>query len=138
MIYHASGASGSGLFKAAADANRWAIGVDSDQGLILAESSSAQERALAENVLTSMLKRVDNSVFQITSDFINSGAVLDGGIRAFGLADGGVGIAVNEYNRELIAPYIDTINALRDQIIAGEITVPDHDNQLMDWAMENF
>jgi basic membrane protein A and related proteins len=138
VIYHASGASGSGLFSAAAENDRWAIGVDSDQGLILAESDSAQERALAEHILTSMLKRVDNSVFQVGSDFINNGGSLEGGVRAFGVADGGVGVAVNDYNEELVSPYMDQIGEIRQQIIDGEISVPDTDADVRAWAEENF
>ncbi len=137
IIYHASGASGSGLFKAAAENDRWAIGVDSDQGLILAESDSAEERALAEHILTSMLKRVDESVFQVSSDFLNNGT-LEGGIRAFGLAEDGVGVAVNEYNEDLVSPYMDEINELKRRVIDGEITVPDTDTVVRAWAEENF
>lgn len=138
IVYHASGASGSGLFKAAADAERWAIGVDSDQGLILAESDSAEEQALAEWILTSMLKRVDNSVFQVSSDFINSGGALPGGALAFGLSDGGVGVAVNDYNEDLVSPYMDQIDEIREMIVAGEIVVPETDTVLVEWATENF
>ncbi|MFW5684820.1 MAG: BMP family lipoprotein [Spirochaetota bacterium] len=138
IIYHASGASGSGLFSAAQEYDRWTIGVDSDQGLILAESDSAQERALAEHILTSMLKRVDNSVFQVASDFIDNGGSLESTIRTFGVADGGVGVAVNEYNEDLVAPYMDQIEEIRQQIVDGEITVPDTDADVRDWAMENF
>ena len=138
IIYHAAGASGSGLFSAAQEYDRWAIGVDSDQGLILAESESAEERALAEHVLTSMLKRVDNSVFQVASDFINNDGELESTIRTFGVADGGVGVAVNEYNEELVSPYLDQVEEIRQQIINGEITVPDSDTKVRDWAEENF
>ena len=53
IIYHAAGSSGTGLFKAAEAEGKWAIGVDSDQGLILSSSSSAEEQALGANVLTS-------------------------------------------------------------------------------------
>lgn len=138
IIYHAAGASGSGLFSAAQEYDRWAIGVDSDQGLILAESDSAEERALAEHILTSMLKRVDNSVFQVASDFINNGGSLEGGVRTFGVADGGVGVAVNEYNEDLVAPYMDEIEEIRQQIVAGEIEVPLTDGDVRAWAEANF
>lgn len=137
IVYHAAGSSGSGLFKAAAAANKWAIGVDSDQGLIYATSSSAQERALGEHILTSMLKRVDNSVFITGSDFLDDGEI-DGGYLTFGLADGGVDIAVNDYNRSLVAPYMDQINRLKQMVIDGEIKVPQTEEVLYDWAAETF
>lgn len=135
IIYHAAGQSGSGLFKAADQFDRWAIGVDSDQGLILQE---AGQEDLADNILTSMLKRVDNAVFQISSDYINNDGNLEGGVRAFSLDDGGVGLAVNQYNEELVSPYMDQIDQIRQQVIDGEIVVPDTDENLRDWAQENF
>lgn len=135
IVYHAAGSSGTGLFKAAQSADRLAIGVDSDQGLILSTSSNADERELGENIVTSMLKRVDNSVFSTGVQFIEDGRI-PGGYVAFGLADGGVDYAVNEFNEEAIAPYADQINEIREMIIAGEIVVPDTDEVLYDWAVE--
>lgn len=138
VVFHAAGASGSGLFRAAAESDNWAIGVDSDQGLILASSDSAEEQALAEHILTSMIKRVDNSVFQVSSDFINNGGSLPGGVRTFGLEDDGVGVAVNEFNEDLVSPYMDQVNELKQMVIDGEITVPDTDQAVADWAAQTF
>ncbi len=138
IIYHAAGASGSGLFKAAAEMDQWAIGVDSDQGLILAESDSEEEQELAEHILTSMLKQVDNAVFQVGSEFIENDGELEGGVLTFGLDDDGVGVAVNEYNEDLVSPYMDEIDELKQQVIDGEITVPDSDTKVADWAAETF
>ena len=56
IIYHAAGASGAGLFNAAVEAQKMAIGVDSDQYL----TASPEQQPL---ILTSMLKRVDVAVF---------------------------------------------------------------------------
>jgi len=137
IVYHAAGSSGSGLFKAAAEAERWAIGVDSDQGLILGSSTNADERALSEWVLTSMLKRVDNSVFLTGQDYLDDGEI-DGGYITFGMEDGGVDYAVNEFNEDLIAPYRAQVDELKRQVIAGEIVVPDSDTLLTDWAEETF
>jgi basic membrane protein A len=137
IVYHAAGSSGTGLFQAAAAADRYAIGVDSDQGLILASSTSSDERDLADNIVSSMLKRVDNSVFFTGRQYIEDGRI-PGGYAAFGLADGGVDIAVNEFNEDRIAPYLDQINELREMVIAGDIVVPDTDAVLFDWAAETF
>ncbi len=137
IIYHAAGASGNGLFKAASDMDRWAIGVDSDQGLIFANAESAQERAIADHILTSMLKRVDQSVFLTGSDFIDDNEI-EGGYVTFGLDDNGVGVAINEFNEELIEPYLPDVNELREMVIDGEITVPDHDDQIEAWMQETF
>jgi basic membrane protein A len=137
IVYHASGSSGTGLFKAAAAADKWAIGVDSDQGLILSSSSNADERTLGENVLTSMLKRVDNSVFLTGSDFIEKGRI-PGGYITFGLANGGVDFAVNEFNQSLIAPYVGKVNELKQMIIDGKIVVPQSETELVSWAGKTF
>ena len=73
IVYHASGGTGAGLFKAAKDLGKLAIGVDSDQGLIYATSKSAEEKKMSEFILTSMLKRVDNAVFLTGKELIETG-----------------------------------------------------------------
>ena len=71
IIYHASGASGAGLFNAAVKADKLAIGVDSDQYL----TASPEQQPL---ILTSMLKRVDvavyNAIEQVGSGTFAAGA----------------------------------------------------------------
>jgi basic membrane protein A and related proteins len=119
VIYHASGASGAGLFSAAVDANKLAIGVDSDQSLT---ASPAQQKL----ILTSMLKRVDTAVYdvikQVSEDNFQSGS------QIFGLAEEGVDYAVNEFNDtdELLSSDIQSqLDEYKQQIIDGEITVPE-------------
>jgi basic membrane protein A len=138
IIYHAAGASGTGLFNAAAELDKWAIGVDSAQGLILSSSDSAEERAIGEHILTSMLKRVDRSVFLLSQAYIENGGEVSGGYSTYGLDDNGVGYAVHEYNEDLVAPYQDELEEIKQQIIDGEISVPDHDDKLADWAEQTF
>jgi basic membrane protein A len=137
IIYHAAGGTGNGLFKAARDAGKTAIGVDSDQGLIYMTSDSQEQKDIGKYILTSMLKRVDNAVYLTSKQFIEQGSV-SGGYRTFNLSDGGVGYAVNEYNKAKLAPYTDRLEDIRNKIIAGEITVPDSDDKVRDWAMSVF
>ncbi len=137
IIYHAAGGSGAGLFKAARDLDKWAIGVDSDQGLIYATSDNSEERAMAEHIMTSMLKRVDNSVFLTGQELIENGDV-KGGYDEFGLADDGVGYAVNEYNQKVLDPVQAEVDQIKQKIINGEITVPDDDAKVADWAKATF
>jgi basic membrane protein A len=137
IVYHAAGGSGTGLFKAAKDMKKLAIGVDSDQGLIYASSNNPEQKAQAEYILTSMLKRVDNAVFLTGKQLIDTGKVV-GGYRAFGLVDDGVGYAVNEYNKAKLEPVIPKVDDLKKKIIAGEIKVPDDDAKLADWAKTAF
>jgi basic membrane protein A len=138
IIYHAAGLSGTGLFKAAKDAGKPAIGVDSDQGLIYATSDNAEEREIAEYIVTSMLKRVDISVFQTSRIFIEEGGNVPGGYHEFNLADEGVGIAVNEFNEARLAPFLGQIEELKEMIITGKIVVPGHDSEVREWALETF
>jgi basic membrane protein A len=137
IIYHAAGGSGAGLFKAARDLDKWAIGVDSDQGLIYASSDNPEENAMAEHILTSMLKRVDNAIFLTGKELIDTGNVT-GGYHEFGLVDDGVGYAVNQYNRDTLEPYTAQVDGLKEKIIKGEITVPDDDAKVAAWAKETF
>jgi basic membrane protein A and related proteins len=119
IVYHAAGASGAGLFKAAVQSNNLAIGVDSDQSL----TASPEQRKV---ILTSMLKRVDTAV----NDAIQQTAEgsFQSGTQVFGLAEEGVGYAVNEYNDNprLLSQDIQTqLDELQQQIIDGAIEVPE-------------
>ncbi|MFP5351303.1 MAG: BMP family protein [Actinomycetota bacterium] len=119
VIYHASGQSGLGLFKAAVAANKLAIGVDSDQSL----TASPEEQKL---ILTSMLKRVDTAVYDAIKNVVEDSWVT--GFISLGLAEEGVDYAVNEYNdnEDLLSSDIQAkLDEFKQQIIDGEITVPD-------------
>ena len=112
VVYHAAGGSGSGLFDAAKEAGKLAIGVDSDQY----QTAPADEKDL---ILTSALKGVDTAVY----NFIESdakGEFKAGSVR-FGLAEGGVGYATSNPK---IDPYKDKIEEYKQKIIDGEIDVP--------------
>ena len=117
IIYHASGASGKGVFEAVAGANtaqspKWAIGVDSDQAKTATPPTN-------ERILTSMLKRVDVAVF----DYINASAAgnLTTLPKVFDLKVDGVGYATTGGHVADIAPQLDAYKAA---IIGGQISVP--------------
>jgi basic membrane protein A and related proteins len=119
VVYHASGASGAGLFAAAVDAGKYAIGVDSDQSL----TASPEQQEL---ILTSMLKRVDTAVYDAIQQVADGN--FKSGTQVFGLAEEGVDYAVNEYNDndELLSQEIQNrLDELKQQIIDGEIKVPE-------------
>jgi basic membrane protein A len=112
VVFAAAGGTGLGVLQAAADAGVFSIGVDSNQNYLHPGS-----------VLTSMLKRVDVAVFEAMS----AGAELETGVRVLGLAEEGVGFAIDDNNRALITAEMETaINAARDQIIAGTLAVHDY------------
>jgi basic membrane protein A len=132
IIYHAAGGSGTGLFKAAKDMKKWAIGVDSDQGLIYATSDNPEEKATAEYILTSMLKRVDNAIFLTGKELIDTGKNV-GGYHSFGLKENGVGYALNDYNKATLQPVTAKVDEIKQMIIDGKIKVPDDDAKIPEW-----
>ena len=116
VVYTAAGGSGRGTIEAAVEAGdgKFAIGVDSDE---CAFDTDEQK----EHRLTSMLKRVDTAVFLITEAVQNGTA--EGGFQPFDLSNDGVGYATTCGN--LSDDVIDQIEAFKDQIIAGDLVVPD-------------
>jgi basic membrane protein A len=118
VIYHASGGTGAGVIAACAQMKKFAIGVDSDQSL----TASAEEKKW---ILTSMLKRVDNAVQQGIERYVNGGGKLDGGFLTFGIKEGGIDYAQNEFNKDLLGNIPTTLDDLKAKIKSGEITVPD-------------
>ena len=114
VVYHAAGQSGLGLFKAAVEADQLAIGVDADQYL----TASPEEQPL---ILTSMLKRVDTAVYEAIRQAVEG--EFQAGFQVFGLAEEGVGYSVS--NPALTEEMRAAMDAAGEQIISGEITVPE-------------
>lgn len=115
IVYHAAGDSGNGLFKAAADQQKIAIGVDSDQHEIVSADQAAW-------IMTSMIKRVDTAVYD-TIVAVSDGSY-EGGIgKVFGLADEGISYATS--NPDLMTQdIVDEVEKYRQQILDGRIEVP--------------
>ncbi len=112
VIYHASGSTGLGVFEAARTMRKLAIGVDADQ-----------YNEAPGYVLSSMVKRVDNAVYDIIKR-VKEGK-FTGGIYEFGLAEDGVGYVYDANNRAMIPDAVRArLEQLRADIIAGRITVP--------------
>lgn len=112
VIYHASGATGLGVFEAARQTGKYAIGVDADQ----------YDEAPG-HVLTSMVKGVDVSVFDMARRVRDH--TFKGGIYTYGLAQNGVGYVYDEHNRALIPDSVRAkLEQIKADIIAGKITVP--------------
>ncbi|MGA1051797.1 MAG: BMP family lipoprotein [Ilumatobacteraceae bacterium] len=119
VIYHAAGGSGAGLFEAAKERSEsggskvWAIGVDADQYV----TSSEEVR---DYILTSMLKRVDVAVFQITK--AQQDGTFAAGQTVYDLSVDGVGYSTT--GDFMSAEQIATLEDFKAQIIAGDIVVP--------------
>jgi basic membrane protein A len=112
VIYHASGNTGIGVIEAARETGNFAIGVDSNQNYMA-----------PGYVLTSMVKRVDNAVYAVVLEALENR--FEGGVEELGLAEDGVGYAMDDYNAGLISEdMVEMVEAARMKIIAGEIDVP--------------
>ena len=114
VIYQAAGGTGIGVIRAAADAGKLAIGVDSNQNHLA-----------PGNVLTSMLKRVDVAAYQTMIDGMSGD--FETGVRVLGLAEDGVGWALDENNASLISDDMKAkIDAAGEAIKAGDVAVHDY------------
>ena len=113
VIFHASGSTGHGVFEGAREMHVLAIGVDADQ-----------HDEMPGVVVTSMIKRVDVAVFDAIKDVI--AGKFHGGMTPLGLAEHGVDwVHEGEHAKGLPADVVAKVEALRDQVARGEITVPD-------------
>ena len=109
VVYAAAGGTGVGVLQTAADEGILSIGVDSNQNYLH-----------SGKVLTSMLKRVDVAVY----DAMKAGEGVETGVFVLGLAEEGVGYALDEHNASLVSDEMKAaVDVARDKIISGEISV---------------
>lgn len=112
VIYAAAGGTGVGVLQAAADEGILSIGVDSNQNYLH-----------PGQVLTSMVKRVDNAVYEA----FKAGADLQPGISVMDLKAGGVDWALDENNKALITTEMQAeVEAAAEKIKSGELVVHDY------------
>jgi basic membrane protein A len=112
VVFAAAGGTGVGVLQTAADSDILSIGVDSNQNYLH-----------PGEVLTSMLKRVDNAV----EAAFTAGPEMETGIHVMNLASGGVGWALDEHNDALITQEMrDALAAAEAAIIAGTTVVHDY------------
>lgn len=121
VIFTAAGNSGLGVFDAVeqygrnaqGEANRFVIGVDSNQNGVKPGF-----------VLTSMVKRVDNAVYDVVKEVLNDN--FQGGFHVFGLDKDGVAYAMDEFNKPLIpTDVIQKVEQSKKEIVDGKIKVTD-------------
>lgn len=120
VIFTAAGNSGLGAFDAVEQygkengrATHFVIGVDSNQNMVKPGF-----------VLTSMVKRVDNAVYDIIKDVVNG--QFKAGFHVYGLDKDGVGYSLDDFNRELLTPeMLKQADEAKQKIINGEIKVTD-------------
>lgn len=113
VIYHAAGGSGSGLFEAAKQVNKYAIGCNSDQDYMAPGL-----------VLTSMMKRVDVATYDAIKGVVDG--TFKTGVDLYNVANGGIGITDLTYTKDIIgAANIAKIDDIKKGIIDGSIKVID-------------
>jgi basic membrane protein A and related proteins len=112
VIYAAAGGTGVGVLQTAADEGILSIGVDSNQNHLH-----------PGKVLTSMLKRVDNAVYQAMSD----GPGMEKGFNVMGVANEGVGVAMDDNNKDLVSAEMKaSVDEAAAKIASGELKVHDY------------
>ncbi|MEL7164536.1 MAG: BMP family ABC transporter substrate-binding protein [Pseudomonadota bacterium] len=112
VVYAAAGGTGVGVLQTAADEGILSIGVDSNQNYLH-----------PGKVLTSMMKRVDNAVFDAFTD----GADMETGFNVMGLANGGVGYALDENNAALVSDEMKSaVDEASAAIASGSLAVHDY------------
>ena len=108
VVFAAAGGTGIGVYQAAKDAGKLAIGVDSNQNQLHPGT-----------MLTSMVKHVDVAVY-------NAFKGVTPGLTSLGLKEGGVDVAIDENNAKLVTPAMkQKVDAARADIISGKIKVID-------------
>jgi basic membrane protein A len=114
VVYAAAGGTGGGVYQAAKDNGKLAIGVDSNQNYLHPGT-----------MLSSMLKRVDVAAYNAFNDAMNG--TWEPGMEVLGLAENGVGWALDEHNESMItADMKAAVDAAAAKIVAGEISVHDY------------
>ena len=109
VVFAAAGGTGVGVYQAAKDAGKFAIGVDSNQNHLHPGT-----------MLTSMVKGVDVAVYKAAKK-------VNPGLTVLGLKEGGVDYALDEHNAKLVSPAMKTkVDAAKADIISGKIKVADY------------
>jgi basic membrane protein A len=116
IVYHAAGNTGTGVFQAAQERGRFAIGVDRDQ--------SVTKDSYRDVILASMVKRVDTAVYD-SIEAVVEGSLEGGSIVSLGLEQDGVDIVYGQQlGAEISADVTDAVATSRQAIVDGDISVP--------------
>ncbi|RDL43284.1 BMP family ABC transporter substrate-binding protein [Marinomonas piezotolerans] len=114
VVFAAAGGTGIGVYQAAKDEGKLAIGVDSNQNHIQPGT-----------MLTSMVKRVDRAAYKAFEDA--QAGDWEPGLEVLGLSEGGVDWALDDYNKGLITADMKAkMEAVKASIVNGDIKVHDY------------
>jgi basic membrane protein A len=119
IVFNVAGGSGPGMFEAALEQDHYAIGVDSDQAALYVDSNPD----LAERILTSMEKRVDNSLYRAIELYLADELPV-GTFEVLGIETGGVELSDNEIYQDATPDNIkELVTAVEEAVVSGDITV---------------
>jgi basic membrane protein A len=118
ISFNVAGGTGLGLIDAAKDKSKYAIGVDSDQAMLFKDSDPDK----AVRIISSAVKRIDQAIFNAVKAH-QEGTLQYGTHNEMGIAEGGVGLAKNEYYEKLPQNIKDQIEEIEQKVSKGEIKV---------------
>ena len=98
VIFACAGGSGNGVHNAAEEAQKFVIGVDSDQSL-----QYVDDKAIQEKFATSVIKEVGNAVYNVIGQYLDNGTLPFGEYEILGLSDGAVGIVEGDQLNGLLS-----------------------------------
>lgn len=114
IIFSPAGASGLGVFDAAEEKKKFAIGCDSNQNWVK-----------PGRILTSMLKKVDTAVYEAIESATKG--TFEAGRVELGVKEGAIDYALDEHNRKIFTPELEKkATEIKKQIAAGKISIPDY------------
>ncbi|QQK07255.1 BMP family lipoprotein [Miniphocaeibacter halophilus] len=124
VVYHAAGASGLGVFQSAKEQGILAVGVNTNQNSIDPDT-----------IMASMLKKADESAYRCIKEVMEDD--FQAGVHYLGLKENGVGYTVEDSNIETSQEIIDQVEKIKEQIISGEIIVPETLDEVSSFVNDN-
>lgn len=115
IVYHVAGKTGEGVFEAAEESGKYAIGVDTDQRYINPDV-----------IVASMVKRVGLSIYE-TIERIQKDTLEPGKVYHYGIEENGVELSFGEPDMKQFATdeMIEKLEEIKSKIVSGEIEVPE-------------
>lgn len=120
IVFAVASAASLGVLDAAKSADAYAIGVDLDQ----AKQLEANDPEISAHIMTSAMKNLDTLLYNQVQLYLED-SIVWGEHHLFGLKDGTMALADNEYFRDAVPQeVIDEIAEVEEKIVSGEIEIP--------------
>ncbi|AIQ43653.1 BMP family ABC transporter substrate-binding protein [Paenibacillus sp. FSL R7-0297] len=119
IIFNVAGGTGLGIFDAAKEKTKYAIGVDSDQAMLLKDTDSEK----ANLIVTSAIKKIDMAILGAVKK-LQDGTLEMGKRDVLGFVEDGVGIAENDIYKDVFPADLQAkVEEVKQKLINKEITV---------------